>query len=106
MDSVDSSMRPSAALKMFGGTDTSKKRTNVSRKKSEQGNLPTSKNTPRHPSIAGLSREERIQLYSSRVGIGMSNDCPFGPNGRPLEVFTGEEYSVEEMRVENDINED
>lgn len=53
-------------------------------------------------------REARIQLYMSRANVDVTKREATprrGENGRPLSIFTGEEYSVEEMRVEDDVNE-
>lgn len=48
------------------------------------------------------SRESRILLYMSRVHENPEAEkanIRKGPNGRPIKMFTGEEYSEEELKV-------
>lgn len=48
------------------------------------------------------AREARIQLYMSRANTNPSAKEPTprrGPNGRPINIFTGKEYTKEEMEV-------
>ncbi len=55
------------------------------------------------------AREARIQLYMSRANVDVSAERATprkGLNGRPLSIFTGEEYTEEELRVEGDVNDD
>lgn len=55
------------------------------------------------------AREARIQLYMSRANVDVTADKATprkGENGRPLSIFTGVEYTEEEMRVEGDVNEE
>lgn len=48
------------------------------------------------------SRESRIQLYMARANSVPSADKPTprkGENGRPVNIFTGVEYTEEELKV-------
>lgn len=105
MDSVGSSNRPSSEMENFGTTPKpKKKRRYVSRGRSEQGRDTAPPQSERcHPSAANLSREERIQLYMSRIWEnpeGKEKKERKGNNNLPLNVFSGEEYTEEELKVE------
>ena len=104
MESIDSSMRPSAAMKMFGLKDVKLKRRKVSKIKSEnQKDVSKHHQTEYHHSVMNLSREERIQLYMSRA-VQTEENRKIGLN--PISVLTGELVTDEELKIEGDINEE
>lgn len=91
MESMGSSNRPSFAAQE-SSTKGKPKRRYVSRSKSEQGSdTPQHENFPIHPSITGLSREERIKLYQMRAESK-------GKKGNPVNIFTDEEYKDDEIK--------
>jgi predicted Zn-dependent peptidase len=51
------------------------------------------------------AREARILAYMFRVQ-GEDGKRKLGANGNPINLFTGEEYTNEELKVEGDINDD
>jgi len=103
MNSQDGSMRPSEALKMFGGKSEKLKRRRVNKKKreDEQRRHTTTEHRsviagiPQHPSVIGLSPEERILLYMKRAEQGKESK-------KPVNIFTGELYNKEELEVSDD----
>lgn len=102
MESLGSSNRASVELQNSKGTKKTKRR-HVSRAKSEQGrDTPTHETFTPHPSVAGLSREERIKLYMSRIWVNPENDddkrVKNGKNNLPVNIFTGEEYKEDEIK--------
>jgi hypothetical protein len=92
MDSLDSGYRPSASGKQ--GSQPRKKNSAVASRRNED--------TP-------AAREARIALYRSRLWVNPEDEkCKEkrkGETGAELNIFTGNELTAEDLRVE-DIGDD